>query len=375
LSSSFRAIAAAALLASLSLSVEAAAPTEAPFLRNLGGPTAERGAADYLGARTLAPNLKRLPASVFDLNAAAEAALRQTPTVVPGRRGGADARHLATKLTVPPGLNRLSEGGVVTESIGTGGLNYTSSRVWPKALDTTYPVRTVGRLFYTINGEGYNCTASVIKPGLVLTSGHCVHSGNNAGSGWYSNFEFIPGYRKVGSEITKPYGSWTNWLNTYTTNKWYAGGGVFPNAGDWALVVFDVDSTGKHLGDYTGWLGYGTDLSIGRHLTVLGYPGNLDAGGQLHRVDAMGTDYGSLNNVSYGSDMQGGSSGGPLVMNWRVDYTDSSSAPSENSGNLITSTVSWGFNDLTRKVQGGTQFDSGFSSLLNEVCTAFPSAC
>lgn len=366
-------IATAALLASLS--VQAAAPTEAPSVRNLGGPVAERSAADYLGARVMMPTVKRLPAAVFDYNAAAEFATRQTPTIVPGRRGGADARHLATELAVPPGLDGADSGDVGTESVGTGGQNFTSSRVSPKNLDTTFPVRTVGKLYFTISGVGYMCTGSVIKPGIVLTSGHCVHSGNNSATGWYSGFEFIPGYRKAGSKITKPYNSWTNWQTTYTTTSWYSGGGGVPNVGDWALIVFNVDGTGKNVGDYTGWLGYGTGLTIGRHMTVLGYPGNLDLGGQLHRVDAMGTNYGSLNNATYGSDMQGGSSGGPLVMNWRVDYTDSSTAPSENSGNVATSTVSWGYTDPAQKVQGGSQFNTTFTNMLNTACTAYPSAC
>jgi V8-like Glu-specific endopeptidase len=215
----------------------------------------------------------------------------------------------------------------------------------------------------------------MIKPGVVLTAGHCVHSGNGASTGWYNSFEFIPAYRRVGSKITQPYGDWTNWASATTTIDWFAGGGGVPNTGDWALIVFNKDANNNRIGDYTGWLGWGYPLQVGRHNTILGYPANLDSAGQLHRVDAAVNDYGSLNNGTYGSDMQGGSSGGPNVLNWRVDYTDTSTLPSENWGNIATSVVSWGYVSSTPKVQGGSQFNATFSNMLTTVCTNYAWAC
>lgn len=365
-------LAAAALIAASS--AQAAGPAGVKALRNDGtvAQTA-RTAADYVNAKTLTPSVSRLTREVFDLNAAVEAASQWRPVVVPGGKGGADARHLGVTLEAPG--SQGADDDVGTEAVGTGGLHFTSSRVSPKALDKTFPVRTVGKLYFKIGTVGYMCTGSMIKPGVVLTSGHCIHSGNGASTGYYNSFEFIPGYRKVGSTITMPYNSWTNWQWALTTSDWYFGGGGVPNTGDWAVIVFGTDGAGKRIGDYTGWLGYGTGLSIGRQNTILGYPGNLDAGGQLHRVDSMITNYGSLNTGTYGSDMQGGSSGGPYVLNWRVDYTDSSTLPSENWGNIATSTVSWGYTSTTPKVQGGSMFNTTFLNLVNSACTAIPSAC
>lgn len=362
---------AAALLATVATQ---AATSDVRTLKNTGAATASRSAQDYVHAKVLMPTVSQLPQAVFDLNAAAAVAARQSPKLFAGGRGGADASRLETVLDAA--TDRAdAEGGVGIEAVGTGNLHFTSSRVSPKSLDKTYPVRAVGKLYFDIGSLRYMCTASLVKPGVVVTAGHCVHSGNGAASGWYTNFEFIPGYRKTGSKITQPYGSWTSWATAVTSTDWYNGGGSVPNAGDFAVIVFNADATGKRVGDYTGWLGWGYPLSIGRHNTVLGYPANLDLAGQLHRVDSGVTDYGSFGNGTIGSDMQGGSSGGPWVLNWRVDYSDSSTAPSENWGNIVTSVTSWGYVSSTPKVQGGTQFNATFANILNSACTSHPSAC
>ncbi|TDM08171.1 MAG: hypothetical protein C4K60_01325 [Ideonella sp. MAG2] len=328
--------------------------------------------AERESAKTLMPRVNMLPDAVFDYTAAANKAAVGKGQGQLGSKGGAKADHLFQVESAAPGAQ---DGSISPDAVGTGGLQFTSSRVSPKTLDTTFPVRTVGKLYFKIGSSTYMCTGSVIKPGVVLTAGHCVHSGNASSTGWYNSFEFIPGYRKVGTTITKPYGSWTNYVTMYTSTDWYNSGGAVPNAGDWALIVFNKDASNKRVGDYTGWLGWAYPSMIGKHMTVLGYPGNHDLGGQLHRVDSMVTDYGSLNTGTYGSDMQGGSSGGPNVLNWRVDYTDSSTLPSENWGNVATSVVSWGYVSTTPKVQGGSQFNGVFANMVNAACTSYPWAC
>lgn len=218
------------------------------------------------------------------------------------------------------------------------------------------------------------CTGSMIKPGIVVTAGHCVHSGNGAASGWHNSYQFIPGYRKVGSVATAPYGVWSSYQSVATSSAWYSGGGGVPNARDYAVIVFNRNASGLRIGNYTGWLGYGSGGMIGNHITAIGYPGNLDLGGQAHRTDSMATSVGG-NNGSWGSDMEGGSSGGPVVLNWRVDYTNSSAAPSQNAGNIVTSVVSWGYVSTAPKVQGASVFDATFMSMVAGRCTAYPWAC
>lgn len=341
-------------------------------IKNTSAPAMARSAADYAQAKPIQPLVTVLPASITDFNAALAQAAQGTSAIVgaPGI-GTQKADALARELTVPASIQAEP---VAPTAVGSSGMHFTSSRVAPKTIDKSYPIRTVGKLYFTDGVYNYMCTGSMIKPGVVVTAGHCVHSGNGASSGWYSGFEFIPAYRRVGSKITMPYGSWTDWASVTTSTTWYSGGGSVPNAGDFAVVIFNANSSGYRIGDYTGWLGWGTDLNIGRHITALGYPANLDSAGQLHRVDSMSTN-GGTGNGAWGSDMRGGSSGGPIVLNWRVDYSDSSTKPSENWGNIITSVTSWGYVSTEPKVQGGTVFNSTFSSIMTYVCSNYAWAC
>jgi V8-like Glu-specific endopeptidase len=113
---------------------------------------------------------------------------------------------------------------------------------------------------------------------------------------------------------------------------------------------------------------------IGRHLTVLGYPANLDNGTQMHRVDSMVNNGGS-NNGLWGSDMTGGSSGGPVILNFRQDYTGLSSSTQDNGANRATSVVSWGYTAPGPQVQGGSQFNATFATMFNQTCSAYGWAC
>lgn len=333
--------------------------------------------AEIASALPAMPTAAHVPASAFDLNAAAAiAAGAVVQTDVPGRRPTVDGKALLERRVV--GLSeapKVSVGGVQPNAVGTGGLQFSSTRVYPNASDTTYPTSTIGKLYFRKpNGLTYMCTGSMIKPGVVVTAGHCVHSGNGLASGWYNSFQFIPGFRNANGIETRPYGTWTSWANARTSTAWFSGGGGVPNLRDYAVIVFNRDANGRRIGDYTGWLGYQYPMMIGKQLTAVGYPGNLDSGGQMHRVESLVTD-GGTNNGTFGSDMEGGSSGGPIVLNLRRDYVDSSTLPSEYNGNRITSVVSWGYIDTTRKVQGGSQFDATFGTMLTNACTAFPWAC
>src|SRR5690606_11224475 len=66
--------------------------------------------------------------------------------------------------------------------------------------------QTTGRVFLTLNGVDFVCSASTVRSrnrDLVVTAGHCVKDGTGA---WARNWTFVPGYRKDGSQ---PYGRWT----------------------------------------------------------------------------------------------------------------------------------------------------------------------
>jgi hypothetical protein len=159
-----------------------------------------------------------------------------------------------------------------------------------------------------------------------------------------------------------------------TTNQWLAGGGSVPNGGDYALIVFNKNASGYRIGDYTGWLGYQFPALVGKHVTVLGYPGNLDSGAVNHRVDAQTTS-GSLGTGLFGSDMGGGSSGGAIVLNFRTNYASSTAAPADSGENRLVSVVSYGPVANGPMYQGGSVFDSRLTTMLSNMCSSHAWAC
>lgn len=328
-------------------------------------------AADYASARPVTPMVNFLPPQAFDYNSAAATA-SSTPVVAssPAQPPTLSARGLRQILPFTSSVDPSST--ITPSAVGTGSIQFTSSRVAAVAAEeAVWPRSAAGKLYFKVGTGSAMCTASLIKPGIVLTAGHCVHSGNGLASGWYNSFQYIPAFRSGSA----PFGTWSSWASVYTTTNWFSGGGGVPNTRDWALIVMNRNASLKRVGDYTGTLGVQYPAMIGKHVTVIGYPGNLDSGGVMHRVDSMVNNYGSLNNGTWGSDMQGGSSGGPVILNYRVNYTNSSSLPQDNNANMAVSVVSWGYTNTAVKIQGGSQFDSTLASTLTAACTAYPWAC
>jgi V8-like Glu-specific endopeptidase len=374
-SASLFAVTAASLAALLAQAAQAQSVATAPRAATMAA--AEFSDLETISARSPMPKVRFLPASAFDYNAAAvEAQSRGVQADQPGKRPVADAAALHSRRELSAAaLAAAPQVEAVPEATGTGGIHFTSTRTYPRQQDRSYPSSAVGKLFFRDQaGNAYICSGSMIKPGVVLTAGHCVHSGNGSASGWYNSFTFVPGYSRVGTTETRPFGTWSSWANARTSTAWFSGGGGVPNAGDWALIVFNRDGAGRRIGDYTGFLGYQYPAMIGRHMTVLGYPANLDSGTQMHRVDSQ-VNNGGTNNGIWGSDMTGGSSGGPVVLNFRQDYVGLSGSTQDNGANRLTSVVSWGYISTGPQVQGGAQFDGTFGSMLSATCSAYAWAC
>jgi V8-like Glu-specific endopeptidase len=337
--------------------------------------------ADILSAKPKMPLVSNLPASVFDLNAAVQSdreSLAQPG--VPGRKGNTDATALMqTRIYSPSLMNLLpfaatDSAAITPDAVGTEGMQFTSSRHYPRQIDKTYPNSAFGVLYFRDGPITYRCSASLIRPSVVITAGHCVHSGSGGNAGKYTDFEFIPGYSRVGNKETRPFGTWTNPVFAEAAPSWRTGGGTVPNVADFALLVMNRNAQGKRVGDFTGWLGYKLNSMIGKHVTSNGYPCNLDQCGIAHRVDSMVTNAGT-NNGAYGSDMGGGSSGGPVVLNFRQDYTNSEAGAMDNEGRMVTGVVSWGYVSPRPKVQGSAVLNGEFTTLLNQACAGRPWAC
>ena len=214
---------------------------------------------------------------------------------------------------------RESEESIVPNLYGSVGYRFTSSRLVTDAVaslggEKTYPYTIEGQLAFVIPSGttqppgDYLCSATVQRLGVITTAGHCVNDGSGH---FYTNWVFIPATRSGSA----PYGEWTA-REVITTTTWSKGGGTAPNAQDVAVIVLNPNSSAEKIGSYTGYAGYSIpDLYAGQHLTLLGYPCNLDNCEKDHRVDAQA--YGGSDNTDLvGTDTAGGESGGGWIVNF-----------------------------------------------------------
>ena len=330
------------------------------------------------------PQAQAQPGSSVVDSPAASAQARSTAAATNGQPPSLGAINGVQQLFAPDAaptisLNAASNASpndtpaVTPQAVGTFGAHYTSTRVFPiytgtnagLSADRAYPYRTVGKLFFSINGVPYLCSASVIQRRVVATAGHCVHSGT--ASGFYSNFVFVPAFR----DGVAPFKSWT-WRFVTVTGTWAGGGGVVPNGADYAMLEFAdqplvTGGATVKLGDVTGWLGWQTLSLSANHTSKLGYPCNLDRCQKMQNVTSGSFRTVSPNNVEYGSDAEGGSSGGPWVQNFETVPVGGSTG-SNTDVNRLVGVTSYGYVSSSPKVQGASILDSRWQQLWNTMC-------
>jgi V8-like Glu-specific endopeptidase len=291
--------------------------------------------------------------------------------------------QLAPTQKIPESLV-TPEGQATPEEYGTSNLVYTTSRA--SALgDLTvdyYPFRAAGRLFFEIGAAAYVCSASLIKPGVVVTAAHCVIKFGSGKSGFYHDWVFVPAYNNG----LAPYGSWTVSYATVLT-AYQNGTDSCEQAGvvcedDVAVLVLHARS-GKYAGTAAGWFGYGWNgysyNGSGQvNITQLGFPVDLDGGFLMERNDAQGRIVASMsNNTVMASLMTGGSSGGPWLVNFGMAPTlAGTSFGSGANHNVVVGVTSWGNTNTAVKEMGAAPFTSkNIVALVNAVCGKTPAAC
>ncbi|AKG20424.1 trypsin-like serine peptidase [Calothrix sp. 336/3] len=293
----------------------------------------------------------------------------------PGARPTVEVKPETTPLFTPD--KPLKNNEVQPLNVGSQGAHFSSSRVFPQGIEQAYPYRTVGKLLFKTPQGDSMCSAAVLRPRLILTAGHCVHKGSGGNNGFYSNFLFIPAYRNGYA----PYGKWT-WGRVVTTNAWATGNGTVANAGDYAILELNdqpINGVTRKIGDVVGYLSYATNKLSPNHLHLLGYPGNLDSGEIMHQVASASYGSGGNNTILYGSDMGGGSSGGPWIQNFG-EFASGQNVGQNNYPNQIVGVTSYGYRDANGNiagllVQGSSILDNQFTQILNIACAGKSGNC
>jgi hypothetical protein len=207
---------------------------------------------------------------------------------------------------------------------------------------------------------------------------------------FFTNWVFIPAFdgglsNPAGSQTSPqmPFGSWAAQF-VIVSATWSNTGGALPNNGDFGLIVLQDQS-------FAGGTPVSVKTKVGAsftavtnnlantHVTMLGYPCNFNSCNIMQRNDSSDHRVGSTaagnNAFEYGSDLAGGSSGGPWVQN----FGDPLSAPPTGSRNLtrnaVVAVTSYGFTDPNVKVLGASGFNAEFAAMLNAACANATGNC
>lgn len=182
--------------------------------------------------------------------------------------------------------------------------------------------RTVGRVFFTYQGQNSACSATVVtseNKSTIFTAGHCVY----LEGAWHENWVFVPGYDNGNA----PYGEWpadqlladTAWVDSEDMNV---------DLG--AAVVGPLD--GELIQDVVGSQGIAFNQPRGFDAYSFGFPAQAPYDGERLIYSSGPTfddTFGSSESIGIDSDMTGGCSGGP----WFADFDELTGAGVVNSVN------------------------------------------
>jgi V8-like Glu-specific endopeptidase len=346
--------------------------------------TEAAGPLDYAHAKPVPGRISKTAPSL-QVDPSALQQLHSSPGVAPGAdaKGDLAGKFSSIQLAPPVDLTQAasSGAGASPQQFGAAGQPFSTVRVDASGNVTQsyYPFRAIGRLFFNISGSTYVCSASLIKPGVIVTAAHCV--ANYGKSQFYSGWQFVPAYYNGAA----PYGVYTA-KQAWVMTKYYNGsdscyqyGVVCPD--DVAVIVLNKNNN-ILPGQRTGWLGYGWNgwgfVSGKSLITQVGYPVALDGGLLQERNDSQGNVSTTFSgNTIIGSLETGGSSGGPWTNNLGVAPSLSGvSYGSAAAPNTVVGVTSWGWVDSTQKQQGASPFTSGnIVPLVNSACTGNAGYC
>ncbi|WP_426006397.1 trypsin-like serine peptidase [Paenarthrobacter sp. NyZ202] len=203
-----------------------------------------------------------------------------------------------------------------------------------KANQSETPVKHIGKVFFTLGGANYVCSANSVTStnrSTVSTAGHCLNEGPGA---FATNFVFVPAYLNGAA----PYGKWTA-RALYAPTQWSGSGSMQYDTGFAVLNTLN----GQRLADVVGASGVQFNAARGLSYKAFGYPAAAPFNGESLK-SCSGTATNDPYNPQFNTqgipcNMTGGSSGGP----W---FIGTSSSGYQNSVN------SYGYGSNSTKMYG-----------------------
>jgi len=283
----------------------------------------------------------------------------------------------------------FKDGGISAQVAGSANLDFSRSRVTPRTAVTANPYKAAGKLFFTEPGVGdFQCSASIIKNRVVVTAAHCLF--DPVAKSFFTNWVFIPAFdgglsNNAGAQISpqSPFGSW-DWRSVFVSATWSNTGGALPNNGDFGVLVLqDQSFSGAAPVSVKTKVGASftavTNNLANTHVTMLGYPCNFNSCNIMQRNDSSDRRAGSTaagnNAFEYGSDMAGGSSGGPWVQNFGDPLSATPTGVRNLTRNAVVGVTSYGFIDPNVRILGASGFNAEFASMLNAACSNATGNC
>jgi V8-like Glu-specific endopeptidase len=350
-----------------------AAPQDVPVYWN-----AER----LKGAKPILPAPSKVgPDGLPEASQLVSPQLKISPEAAKGEKGEGAAPSLqlepsAEKQLFPRQETTLSEETIIVPQMTSSfGAHFTTSRVFPDSILTVCPYTTFGKLYFTDPKAGnFQCSATVLRPRIIATAGHCVThpSTNPADRYFFTNFLFIPAFNSGAA----PLKTWTS-SQQWVANAWYFSNGSVPNEQDVAMLIANdqvINGKVTKLGTVTGWVGYFTNQLANNNVTMFGYPCNLDACLREQYTNAQTFASGGSNTFTYGSAMRGGASGGGWIQDFGV--ASASSPHIDGLGaNYLVAVTSYGPIATEPKYLGASNFDARFLDVLSHACGSNPGNC
>ena len=212
--------------------------------------------------------------------------------------------------------------------------------------------RTTGRVFFSLDGNDYSCSASAVDSpdrSTVLTAAHCVETASAFSTRWV----FVPGY----AQGQAPYGVFVATHLAVLPGYRDADGRTTHDDLDVALINVGANAAGQTLVDAVGGQPMSFDPVTGT-LRAFGYPGETpyDGSGIVSCAGAASRDL-QTGDVGLACHMTRGASGGP----WLADFD-----PATGKGRLV-SVTSYTYEKPVPQVVYGPVFGQAIKGLYDEV--------